>query len=330
VTRARTLYLCGAGNAEGVRLALVINRRQSRWNRILLLDDNPALTGMRKLGVEVAGPITDLLTVDPAEAEAVNLVARATRGRDAVRRRILVSGVPFTPLIGPEVDTEGVELAADVVVYPGASLGPESSLASGACVFTGAVVGHESRVGSCCVIAPNAVLNARVVVEEGVYVGANATILPELTIGAWATIGAGSTVLQDVPAGSTAIGVPAQILSALSAGEAGVEWPGAAAGSEDMAEELVAKVWCEVLRVPSVDRGRNFFDVGGTSLLAMQVRERIRRATGRELAVTDMFRYATVRALARQLLGSSGPASSPAERGLLRRAALLRGKRGSG
>ena len=29
----RTLYLCGAGNLEGVRLALVVNREQARWEQ---------------------------------------------------------------------------------------------------------------------------------------------------------------------------------------------------------------------------------------------------------------------------------------------------------
>jgi sugar O-acyltransferase (sialic acid O-acetyltransferase NeuD family) len=319
----RTLYLCGAGNSEGVRLALVINRREARWDRIVLLDDDPAKLGLRRVGVEVVGPIDALRDADPSCAEAANLVARATKGRRAVRERIVASGVPFATLISPDVELEGVTLGRDVIVYQHATLGPESTLGEGACVFMGAVVGHESRVGACSVIAPNAVLNARVVLGEGAYVGSNASILPEVTIGAWATVGAGSAVVQDVPEHATAVGVLAEVF--LLAPEARVGAVAPTGTADDRMEALVAGVWCEVLRVGSVGRDQNFFDLGGNSLLAIQSRERIRQATGLEFALVEMFRFPTAALLARFLSGAS--AASPddsLERGRTRRASLLR------
>ena len=51
-----TLYLCGAGNPEGVRLALRINEKDSRWEKILVLDDDSSKHGKSILGVEIAGP----------------------------------------------------------------------------------------------------------------------------------------------------------------------------------------------------------------------------------------------------------------------------------
>ena len=208
----RTLYLCGAGNSEGVRLAQQVNARTARWDRIVLLDDDPAKQGTRRLDVPVVGPVDALHDADPAISEVANLVARATRSRRAVRDRILSTGVPFVALVSPDVDVAGVTVGRDVIVYQNATLGPEVTLEDGACVFMGAVVGHESHVGACAVIAPNAVLNARVVLGEGAYVGSNASILPEVTIGAWAIVGAGSAVMHDVPAGATAVGVPAEVL----------------------------------------------------------------------------------------------------------------------
>ena len=49
-----------------------------------------------------------------------------------------------------------------------------------------------------------------------VNVGAGAVILGDVTIGDGAWIGANAVVLKDVPAGATAVGVPAQIVSAKS------------------------------------------------------------------------------------------------------------------
>jgi hypothetical protein len=50
-----TLYLCGVGNAEGIRLAIRVNDAEQRWQQIVLLDDNPELHGSQKLGLEVKG-----------------------------------------------------------------------------------------------------------------------------------------------------------------------------------------------------------------------------------------------------------------------------------
>jgi sugar O-acyltransferase (sialic acid O-acetyltransferase NeuD family) len=207
-----TLYLCGAGNPEGVRLALTINRAQNRWNRIILLDDDPSKQGQSILGVEIAGPFTLLGQADPASSEVVNLVARTTRGRRSAQHKIEAFGLPFTPLIDSNVDITWVEYGRDITVYRNATFCASARVDEGSIVFGGAMVGHGSRLGRCCVLAPGAVVNARVELGDGVYVGTNASILPDLKVGSWATIGANSAVIQDVPAGATVMGVPAQVL----------------------------------------------------------------------------------------------------------------------
>ncbi len=208
----RELYLCAAGNSEGVRLALRINQEQPRWERIVLLDDDAAKHGQSILGVEIAGSFGMLEQASPDSAEVVNLVARATDKRWLARRKIEAYHLPFAPLISPRVDTMGVDFGKDIIVYQNATLCAKAWVDEGSVVFMGAVVGHQSRLGRCCVVAPNAVVNARVELGDGVYVGTNAAILPEVKVGAWATIGAGSTVMQDVPAGATVMGVPAEIV----------------------------------------------------------------------------------------------------------------------
>lgn len=50
-------------------------------------------------------------------------------------------------------------------------------------------------------------------IGKNVFIGAKATILGDVKIGDSAKIGAGAVVLLDVPANSTAVGVPARILS---------------------------------------------------------------------------------------------------------------------
>jgi sugar O-acyltransferase (sialic acid O-acetyltransferase NeuD family) len=302
-----TLYLCGAGNSEGVRLALTINRRQLRWDNILLLDDDPAKHNSSLLGVKIVGPIDHLTEVAgrPQGCEVANLVARTTRGRATVQRRLSGLGIPMAQLLSPEIDTLGVTLGKDIVAYQHAIFGPESSIDDGTVVFMGGIVGHECTVGRCCVIAANAVLNARIRVGDEVYVGTNATVLPEVTIGEGATIAAGSVVMEDVPAGATVIGVPGRIMSPAAhfmearAPVTRGQLPGVKLTE---LEQQVAKIWKDALEVDEIGFQQRFFDLGGDSLLALRVCEKIKHATGIELCIVDMFQYPTVHSLSQTLL----------------------------
>ncbi len=212
---AGTLYLCGAGNSEGVRLALTINRCSSRWDRILLLDDDPARKGLEILGVRIAGPIEMLEEADPISDEVANLVARTTERRWMVRSRIEQYGIRFAALIHPLVETDGATFTDDTIAYQNSTVGSLSRMGEGSVAFMGSIVGHGSSLGRGCIVAPNGVINARVKIGDGVYVGSNASILPELKIGAWSTIAANTVVTHDLPAGSTVMGVPGKIVLTL-------------------------------------------------------------------------------------------------------------------
>lgn len=318
-----TLYLCGAGNSEGVRLATTVNRARPHFDRMLLLDDDPTKHGRRLLDVEVAGPFEALADADPATAAVVNLVARTTRGRAAARARIAGYGIPFASLVHPGVDTEWSELAGDVLVYENAVVAPETIVGAGCVVFMRAIVGHESQLGPGCVIAAGAVLNARVVLGEGVYVGSNASILPEVRVGAGATIGANSLVIADVPAGATVVGVPGQVVSVPEAAPAVCQ---ASPPPDTGRERQIAALWSEVLGKDVEQATVNFCHLGGTSLLALRVLELLRRRYDIAVAVADFYRFPTVRSFAAHLAGSDDGASvrTAQARGALRRSRLLR------
>jgi len=71
----------------------------------------------------------------------------------------------------------------------------------------------------------------------------------------------------------------------------------------DAMEERVAAIWCEVLKLDKVGTRDNFFDIGGHSLLAVQVHRHLRAALERPLPLTDIFRFPTVQALSAHLSG---------------------------
>ncbi|AIY41033.1 Siderophore biosynthesis non-ribosomal peptide synthetase modules [Collimonas arenae] len=65
---------------------------------------------------------------------------------------------------------------------------------------------------------------------------------------------------------------------------------------EGAAERLIAAVWQELLNVPQVGRGDNFFDLGGSSILLVRMLGRLREQ-GLSLSVTDVYQQRTLRTL---------------------------------
>ncbi|MDX2236199.1 MAG: LLM class flavin-dependent oxidoreductase [Hyphomonadaceae bacterium] len=88
-------------------------------------------------------------------------------------------------------------------------------------------------------------------------------------------------------------------------------------------EGAIARIWRECLGLERIGASQNFFDLGGHSLSAVQVQRRIRAELGLEMAITDMFRFSTVRDLARHLDGAHEAAASAALRGADRAKARL-------
>jgi len=79
-------------------------------------------------------------------------------------------------------------------------------------------------------------------------------------------------------------------------------------------EDAIAAVWARVLGVPQVGRNDNFFTLGGHSLLAVQAHREMKVALNSDkLAITDIFRFPVVSALAAHLGKSitSVPAPAP-------------------
>ena len=92
--------------------------------------------------------------------------------------------------------------------------------------------------------------------------------------------------------------------------------PRPASAPESALETSIAGIWQQVLGLQAVGTSENFFDLGGHSLLVVQVQRLLREATGHEVAITDMFRLPTIRGLAAHLGG--GAASTAVSQGQTR------------
>jgi hypothetical protein len=89
-------------------------------------------------------------------------------------------------------------------------------------------------------------------------------------------------------------------------------------------ERTLADIWAAVLQVDRVGVEDSFFDLGGHSLLLTKVRAEIAARLGRDVAVLDLFRWPTIRALARCLSGAEAlPSAQDASDRVARQLAAL-------
>ncbi|ARV60165.1 non-ribosomal peptide synthetase [Nostocales cyanobacterium HT-58-2] len=66
-------------------------------------------------------------------------------------------------------------------------------------------------------------------------------------------------------------------------------------------EQTLATLWQEVLRVEKVGIYDNFFDLGGHSLLIVQVHRKLHELVNTKISMVEMFQYPTINALAKYL-----------------------------
>ena len=74
--------------------------------------------------------------------------------------------------------------------------------------------------------------------------------------------------------------------------------PGSLIAPRTEIEGTIAQAWREVLRLNEVGVEDNFFDLGGHSLLLVQVQTRLRDTLGQEVPIVEMFQYPTIRTMA--------------------------------
>ncbi|MEI6083167.1 MAG: condensation domain-containing protein, partial [Verrucomicrobiota bacterium] len=91
-------------------------------------------------------------------------------------------------------------------------------------------------------------------------------------------------------------------------------------------EKSIATIWQQAFGIDRVGTLDNFFDLGGHSLLMIQVHSRLCQALAKDISIVRMFQYPTIGALAKFLGQSAGGTSlaTVQDRAQLQRAALAR------
>ena len=71
-------------------------------------------------------------------------------------------------------------------------------------------------------------------------------------------------------------------------------------------EKLIAESWRKTLKLEHVGVNDNFFDIGGHSLLVVQLHNELKQRLSSPLSLTDLYQYPTVRSLSEFVASGSG------------------------
>jgi acyl carrier protein len=77
-------------------------------------------------------------------------------------------------------------------------------------------------------------------------------------------------------------------------------------------EKTIANIWQMALQADGIGLDDNFLEIGGHSLLMVEVAAKLQKELQLEVMVTELFEYPTVRALARHLSGGKESAAAAA------------------
>jgi amino acid adenylation domain-containing protein len=79
------------------------------------------------------------------------------------------------------------------------------------------------------------------------------------------------------------------------------------------AEQKVAAIWQDLLRTDRIGVTDNFFDLGGYSLLVVQLQNRLRRQFQKEISLVELFQHPTVASQASLVVQPESPATALTE-----------------
>lgn len=209
------LVIIGAGGFARETAAAVraINEVRPTWNLRGFLDDDPALKGTFRSGVEVLGGREQIL----AHLDAQFAVCVGNPRAYSTRKRLVewceLSDERFATIVHPTaVVSTGCRVGPGSVLLAGVVLTAEVVVGAHVAVMPQAVLTHDVIVEDYVTIASGVRLGGGVRVSEGAYVGAGALIRESVHIGAGSLVGMGAVVLHDIPPGEVWAGNPARRL----------------------------------------------------------------------------------------------------------------------
>ena len=202
------------GNALDILETLALLRRDGIHIECAgFLDDSPGKRGMKFLGVEVLGGLTDAHRFE--DCLFVNAIGNERNfwnkpdilAKTGLRRDQFATVIHPTAFVSPSA-----RLAPGTVVLQNATIASNVRIGSQVMILPNSIVSHDCIVGDHTCIAGGVSISGHVTIQETCYLGTGSCLRSRITVGARSLVGMGSVVLRDIPENTVVVGNPAKYL----------------------------------------------------------------------------------------------------------------------
>lgn len=189
-------------------IARKINAIEHRWDKIVYIDDNAAIS-------EVLGVSSHLFdkAVNLYPDLEVSVAIGEPTTREKIYNKLKGAGIRLATLIHPGVYIdESCQIGEGVTLCEGVTVTSCVVLEDNVYVQPHATIGHDIHIGKHSVVGANSEIGGSNRIGERVFIGFMVGTLQGLTIGDDVEISAGSIVFRDIEPGVIVMGNPARVI----------------------------------------------------------------------------------------------------------------------
>lgn len=206
----KELFIIGAGSVGG-HIAWNMNSYSKDYKIAGFFDDDSDKIGQDIFGLEVLGPVDDLLNLK--DVSIVMGIAFPTVKKKVVEQLAKNDTLHYPTLIHNRAwVSKGVSIGKGSIVYPGTSINYGSKIGNFVVINMNCAFGHHTQLGDYSSFAPGVSTGGHTIIGSCVDVGIGVSTIQNIKIGDGSIVGGNSIVIQDVSSNSKIAGVPAKEL----------------------------------------------------------------------------------------------------------------------
>lgn len=203
------IYGSGGGGIEALYTASAINEVDSKWDKIVFIDDFQEADTLYDCEVYSFEELKQKFS--PEQIEIIISLGEP-KNKKMLWDKVKDCGYRMANLIYPGTRLhESVKIGEGVHICCKVFISYDVVIADNAYISPFAVIGHGCQVHKHSVVSAGTILGGNTVVGESCFIGLNTCIKEELTIGDNTIIAMGSAVFQSLPEKVIAVGNPARI-----------------------------------------------------------------------------------------------------------------------
>lgn len=203
---------CGGLGREVAWLIRRINEKNSTWNILGFIDDNPNNLEKEFSGYKVIGT-TDYLQNYCRETAVVCAIANTNIRKKIITKIKQNKLLNFPVLIDPDaIISDESRIGEGSIVCARSLISVNVNLGKYSIVDWTSTIGHDTCIGDFCTLYPSVNVSGYVKLGSLSEVGTGTQIIQGISIGDNVTLGAGSVIVRDVQSSVTVVGVPGRII----------------------------------------------------------------------------------------------------------------------